>query len=94
MFLDAWLWNVLRVCSNLALKKILMEQLIPETISRHIKGKKIIISSQHGFTQGKSCLTNLTNFYDEMTGLVDEGRAVDAVYLKFNKAFDTPIRYS
>ena len=66
-----------------------MEQLILETISRHIKDKKIITSSQHGFTKGKSCLINLINFYDEMTSLVDEGRAVDIVYLEFNKAFDT-----
>ncbi|GAB0178304.1 mitochondrial enolase superfamily member 1 [Grus japonensis] len=29
--------------------------------------------------RGKSCLTNLINFHDEMTGLVDEGRAVGTV---------------
>ena len=34
-------------------------------------------------------MTNLINFYDEMTGLVDEGRAVDIVYLDLRKAFDT-----
>ncbi|XP_009708681.1 PREDICTED: tubulin polymerization-promoting protein family member 3-like, partial [Cariama cristata] len=28
------------------------------------------------------------NFYNEMTGLVDEGGAVDSVYLVFSKAFD------
>ena len=28
-------------------------------------------------------------FYDSMTGWVDEGRAVDVVYLNFSKAFDT-----
>lgn len=31
--------------------------------------------------KGKSCLINLIDFYDEMTGSVDEGRAVDAVTL-------------
>jgi len=35
-----------------------MEQLILETISRYVKGKKVIRSSEHGFTKGKSCLTN------------------------------------
>ncbi|KAF1469936.1 tRNA-specific adenosine deaminase 1, partial [Megadyptes antipodes antipodes] len=56
-----------------------MEQLILETISRHMKDKKIVKSSQHGFTKGKSCLTNLKDFFDEVTGLVDEGRAVDVI---------------
>ena len=34
-------------------------------------------------------MTNLTSFYDKVTRLVDEGKAVDVVYLDFSKAFDT-----
>jgi len=53
-----------------------------------VEEKKIIKSSQHEFTKGKSCLTNLIAFYDDMTGWIDEGRAVDVAYLNFSKAFD------
>jgi len=39
--------------------------------------------------RGRSCLTNLVTFHDEMPSLVNEGRAMDGVYLDINKAFDT-----
>ncbi|KAK4819151.1 hypothetical protein QYF61_025942 [Mycteria americana] len=35
-----------------------------------------------------SDVTNLISFYDKVTRLVDEGKAVDVVYLDFSKAFD------
>ena len=46
-----------------------------------LKVKQGIRTSQHGFMNGRSCLTNLTPFYDKVTRLVDEGKAVDVVYL-------------
>lgn len=60
-----------------------------ENISEDTKGKKVIRSPLHWFIKGKSCFTSLTAFYNEMTGLVDEGTAVDTVYLEFSKAFAT-----
>ena len=66
-----------------------MKQLILEVIIKQVEEKKVITSSQHGFTKGKSCLTNLIAFYDGMIGWRDEGGAVDVVYLDFSKAFDT-----
>ena len=50
-----------------------MEQLILEVIIKQVQEKKVIRSSQHGFTKEKSCLTNLIAFYDDMTGWVDDG---------------------
>ena len=38
--------------------------------------------------KGTSCLTKLISFYDQVTHLAYEGKAVDVVYLDFTKAFD------
>jgi len=54
-----------------------------------VKDNQRIRPSQHGFVKGRSFLTNLICFYDQVTHLVDEGKAVDVIYLKFSKAFDT-----
>ncbi|CAM4383837.1 unnamed protein product, partial [Caretta caretta] len=67
----------------------IMEQVLKESILKHLEERKVIRNSQHGFTKGKSCLTNLIAFYDEITGSVDEGKAVDMLFLDFTKAFDT-----
>uniref|UniRef100_A0A8C3I2M9 Reverse transcriptase domain-containing protein n=1 Tax=Chrysemys picta bellii TaxID=8478 RepID=A0A8C3I2M9_CHRPI len=67
----------------------IMEQVLKESILKHLEERKVIRNSQHGFTKGKSCLTNRIAFYDEITGSVDEGKAVDVLFLDFSKAFDT-----
>ncbi|KAK4826198.1 hypothetical protein QYF61_006142 [Mycteria americana] len=67
----------------------LMEQIILSAVTRHVEDNQGTKPSQHGFRKGRSCLTNLISFYDKVTRLVDEGKAVDVVYLDFSKAFDT-----
>lgn len=39
-----------------------MEQIIPEAISRNPKNKKVIGNSQHGFTKSTAHLTSLITF--------------------------------
>ncbi|KAK4813839.1 hypothetical protein QYF61_001937 [Mycteria americana] len=66
----------------------IMEQIILSAVTWHVEDNQGIKPSQHGFRKGRSCLTNLI-FYDKVTHLVDEGKAVDIVYLDFSKAVDT-----
>ncbi|KAK4830893.1 hypothetical protein QYF61_013822 [Mycteria americana] len=56
---------------------------------RHVWDNQVIRPSQHGFMTGRSCWTNLTSFYDQVTHLADEGKPVVVVYLDFSKAFDS-----
>ncbi|KAJ7402699.1 hypothetical protein BTVI_83965 [Pitangus sulphuratus] len=66
-----------------------MEKIILGAIPWHLQDGYGVRPSQHRFKRGRSCLTNLNSFYDQVTHLVDEGKAVDVVYLDFSKAFDT-----
>ena len=64
-----------------------LETLIKDQMRNHLNKYKLIKGSQHGFTKDSSCLTNLLEFYETVSDWVDEGKAVDIVYLDFEKAF-------
>jgi len=67
----------------------IMEQFILSALTGHVKDNQGIRPSQHGFMTGRSCLTNLISFHDQVTHLVHKGKAVGDIYLDFSKAFDT-----
>ena len=59
-----------------------------DTLVHHLESKQLIANSQHGFRKGRSCLTNLLEFLDKVTGCIDTGDSVDVIFLDFAKAFD------
>lgn len=62
-------------------------------ISRHLREKVVTGSSQLPFIKVKSCLTNMTAFYNKTAIFADKRRAVDLIYIKFRKAFDTVFHF-
>ena len=65
-----------------------MESLLRDQMVKHLATNDLIFQSQHGFMAKKSCLTNLLEYIEKLSDLIDEGHAVDVVYLDFAKAFD------
>ena len=66
----------------------LMEQIVKESVEKHLEKNGLIGNSQHGFRYGRSPQTNLMEFFEKLTVWMDEGRSIDKVYLNFAKAFD------
>ena len=66
----------------------LMESILKDAIVDHLQRNCILNRSQHGFLPGKSCLTNLLEYIDTLTRIVDSGKVADILYLDFAKAFD------
>ena len=66
----------------------LMESIIRDKIVKFLEENDIIKDSQHGFRNKRSCLSNLLDFYNSVFKMYDNTRAVDVVYLDFQKAFD------
>ena len=59
----------------------MLESIIADDMMSHLKPNKLILDSQHGFRSGRSCLTNLVDFF-HMFSIYDKSRAVDILYLE------------
>ena len=66
-----------------------MEKLIKRRIVGHLEANQLIRNTQHGFRTGRSCLTNLLDFFSTVMDLYDKDKAVDGTYYDLRKAFDT-----
>ena len=64
----------------------LMESIFRDKIGYYLEKNKIIKDSQHCFRNERSCFTH--DFFNEVYSLYDNTKAVDIIYLDFQKAFD------
>ena len=65
-----------------------MESIVKRAIVKHFDTYKLIRKTQHGFCQKRSCLTNILEFLEDVTSSMDRQKAVDVIFLDFQKAFD------
>ena len=82
------LLNYRPVCLTSVVVKI-CEWLIKDRWMKHLEKSKVLMDMQFGFREGRSCATNLINFYSRVVDIVQERDGwVDCIYLDLRKAFD------
>ena len=59
-----------------------------ERMFEHLKENNLLRNEQHGFREGRSCLSNLLTTLEDWTSVLDDKDCVDVAYLDFRKAFD------
>ena len=69
--------------------RLILEQIIKQSIYNHLEEQKLVGSNQHGFVKSKLCQANLISFYDRVTGHVDKGKVIDVIYPDSSNAFDS-----
>ena len=65
-----------------------MERIIRDAIVRYLFNNNLLSSSQHGFVNRKSCVTNLLETLDFLSKAKAENKVGDMIMLDFSKAFD------
>ena len=67
----------------------LLEKLIRKDIIAHMKLNNLFSDDQHGFLEGRSCLSNLLSTMEEWTRVMEDKGSIDCIYMDFMKAFDS-----
>ena len=67
-----------------------IERAVADSINDHVSSCCLGNEDQHGFTQRKSCVTQLTNAIFDWASIMDKPRPprIDIAFLDFSKAFD------
>ena len=59
----------------------IMERIIKHQVTMHLSDNELVNRHQHGFTQRKSCQTNLLETFNDWTKILDRGHSLDVVFL-------------
>ncbi len=66
-----------------------MEKLMRDGMLNHMNVNNLFSVEQHGFMEGRSCLTNLLETLEFWIQALDEGYGIDTIYLDYSKAFNS-----
>ena len=66
----------------------IMEKLIRDKLVDHMTSNNLFSNTKHGFISGRSCITQLLEYIEDLTEAIDNGEGVDVIYLDFCKAFN------
>ena len=67
----------------------IMESLVKEVVTTHVRSNQLLSDKQHGFISGSSTVTQLLSNLDMCVGSIVDRSVIDSIYLDFVKAFDT-----
>ena len=67
----------------------ILETLIRDHITSHMKRNKLFSNKQFGFISGRSTTLQLLNVMNIWTKALDENQEIDCIYMDYMKAFDT-----
>jgi len=70
----------------------LLEKILRNRISSHLELNGLVSDRQHGFVRGRSCLTNLIEFFEKMTKMIDEGKILVQDSLQVNVQVQPAVR--
>jgi hypothetical protein len=66
----------------------ILEKLVKRIIYAKLSSMSFFSPSQHGFLPGRSCLSNLLPFMDQVSHASDQGKATQCIFFDLSKAFD------
>ena len=66
----------------------IFERILKSELVTFLEANNLMNPTQHGFRSGRSTITQLLSYLDNVITSLEEGNQVDAIYLDFAKAFD------